>query len=163
MLQIIDSPDHIAQVCEVQVVYKTKSPVPLSERPILNTPKKYYEVMYSEIIQKELSLETAEVMYALLVDATLRPMFMIRLGQGTLNSTQVDIKALFRAIVMIPCTGVVLMHNHPSGSVTPSAQDDRLTKTIATACESVFVRLLDHLIVSPFDDDFYSYGNNQQL
>ena len=51
--------------------------------------------------------------------------------------------------------GLVLCHNHPSGNLRPSVQDDRITRACREACETLQLRMLDHLIIAP--QGYYSY------
>jgi len=50
---------------------------------------------------------------------------------------------------------VILVHNHPSGRVEPSSEDRRLTEKIKAACETVSIKVLDHLIVG--DNQYFSF------
>ena len=59
-------------------------------------------------------------------------------------------------------TSIIITHNQPSGNPIPSVHDDSLTKKIKSACELMDIRLLDHIIVTPFDS-FYSYCNEGRL
>jgi DNA repair protein RadC len=57
--------------------------------------------------------------------------------------------------------GMILVHNHPSGNLTPSAQDDSITQRIKKAAELLDMRVLDHIIVST--EGYYSYNDNSRL
>ena len=56
---------------------------------------------------------------------------------------------------------LVLVHNHPSGSIRPSREDDRLTKELNTACQLMNIRIVDHVIVT--DGSFYSYADEGRI
>ena len=56
---------------------------------------------------------------------------------------------------------IILVHNHPSGNLTPSAQDDALTAKIKEAGKIMEINIIDHLIVTP--DSYYSYADNGRL
>ena len=58
-------------------------------------------------------------------------------------------------------TSVILVHNHPSGSVSPSRNDDHVTKLVKEACELMRIVFLDHLIVS--HSDYFSYREKTDL
>lgn len=68
------------------------------------------------------------------------------LFEGTLTQTSVYPRELIRAALSLNAAAVILTHNHPSGSLTPSAADKALTDTLKTALTTVDVRLLDHVI-----------------
>ncbi|EGV02292.1 DNA repair protein RadC [Streptococcus oralis subsp. tigurinus] len=58
-------------------------------------------------------------------------------------------------------TSVILVHNHPSGAVSPSQNDDHVTKLVKEACELMGIVFLDHLIVS--HSDYFSYREKTDL
>ena len=72
---------------------------------------------------------------------------------GTLTSTSVYPREIVMAAMRHAASAVVLAHNHPSGTVTPSRADEALTQTLKAALALVDVRVLDHVIV----------GGNQAL
>ena len=67
---------------------------------------------------------------------------------GTLTQTSVYPRAIVEAALKHRAASVVLAHNHPSGSVTPSRADEALTQTLKAALALVDVSVLDHIIVS---------------
>jgi DNA repair protein RadC len=58
-------------------------------------------------------------------------------------------------------TVIALAHNHPSGSVRPSREDDMITKKVADACATMRIHLLDHLILT--DGEYYSYREEGKI
>lgn len=66
---------------------------------------------------------------------------------GTINSAAVYPREIIKEILKLEAVAIILCHNHPSGAVTPSGSDRALTKKVKTACDSIDVRLLDHIIV----------------
>lgn len=85
----------------------------------------------------------------------------VRISRGGLASTQVDVRCILREALLKRATAFVLCHNHPSGNRTPSADDDRLTQSVAVASKTMNIRLLDHLIVT--DGGYYSYADEGRL
>ena len=57
--------------------------------------------------------------------------------------------------------GIIVAHNHPSGNLRPSAEDDRLTKRIKDAAALLDIKLLDHLIIG--SGGYYSYADEGRL
>ncbi|MEO7270422.1 MAG: JAB domain-containing protein [Vicinamibacterales bacterium] len=79
------------------------------------------------------------------------------LSRGTRNSTPVSIPEVFVPACLTPgTTGLMVVHNHPSGDPTPSADDARLTLRLCAAADVLDIALLDHLIVSD-DQRYYSF------
>ena len=70
------------------------------------------------------------------------------LSRGTRSSTPISIPDVFVPACLTPgTTGVIVVHNHPSGDPTPSADDARLTIRLCTAADALELPLIDHLIV----------------
>ena len=103
-------------------------------------------------LMRDLPVEECWVM---LLNQAAKVIDMLRISQGGLASTQVDVRCVLREALLKRATSIVLCHNHPSGSVTPSADDDRLTQALDQASKTMNIRLLDHLIVT--DGAYYSY------
>jgi DNA repair protein RadC len=77
------------------------------------------------------------------------------LFKGTINSSIVHPREVFKEALLEGATGVILMHNHPGGSLVPSRSDDETTVALIDAGIIMGVQVLDHLIVNR--DDYYSY------
>jgi DNA repair protein RadC len=73
---------------------------------------------------------------------------MVTVYQGNVSSSLVRIAELFRDAVRLNATGLILVHNHPSGDPTPSPDDLRLTAETLAAGRLLDVQVLDHLIVA---------------
>ncbi|MBR6638775.1 MAG: hypothetical protein IKL35_00250, partial [Muribaculaceae bacterium] len=58
-------------------------------------------------------------------------------------------------------SGIILVHNHPSGNCNPSNEDDRLTHRIKEAATLLDIKLFDHIIITP--NSYYSYTDNSRL
>jgi DNA repair protein RadC len=67
--------------------------------------------------------------------------------QGTVNSSVVRIAEVFKPAVIRTCPAIVVVHNHPSGDVTPSDEDVRTTRLLVQAGQLLDIELLDHVIV----------------
>jgi DNA repair protein RadC len=78
-----------------------------------------------------------------------------RLEEGTIDRAVVDPRRVVESALRRGAAAVVLAHNHPNGNVTPSEQDKVLTRALVMAAETVQLKILDHLIVSP--DEAYSF------
>ena len=73
---------------------------------------------------------------------------LVTVYQGNVSSSLVRIAELFRDAVRLNASGVILVHNHPSGDTTPSPDDLRLTAEALAAGKLLDIQLLDHLIVA---------------
>jgi len=102
-----------------------------------------------------------EQMAALFLDTKNRPVGRHLVSVGTVDSTPVQPRDVFRAaLVAGAVNGIILAHNHPSGDVTPSRCDDEVTRLIARAGTLLGIRLLDHVVLAP-DGGHFSYRDRR--
>ncbi|MHC0447214.1 RadC family protein [Flavobacterium sp. 3-218] len=78
-----------------------------------------------------------------------------QLSKGGIAGTTVDIRLIFKLAFEKCATGLILCHNHPSGSLIPSDADKQITKKIREAGEKLDVKVLDHLIIT--ESKYYSF------
>jgi DNA repair protein RadC len=71
--------------------------------------------------------------------------------QGTVNSSVVRIAEVFKPAVIRTCPAIVVVHNHPSGDVTPSDEDVRTTRLLVEAGQLLDIELLDHVVVGRYN------------
>lgn len=102
-----------------------------------------------------------EKCYVLLLNNMNRVIEHVQIGVGGLSATVVDVRLVMREALMKRATTIALCHNHPSGNLKPSREDDRLTANVSGACKVMNVRLLDHIIVT--DGAYYSYNDEARL
>jgi len=89
-----------------------------------------------------------EECWALYLASSGRIIERMRVSQGGVQATVVDCKLIVKRAIELLATQIVLVHNHPSGSVEPSRQDMELTERVAEAAKLFDMRLLDHVIIS---------------
>ena len=75
---------------------------------------------------------------------------------GEVNNALASPRELLKAAILSNATGVIMLHNHPSGSLQPSRQDISLTDKLKIVCDLVDVKLLDHIIVGR-GNEYYSF------
>ncbi|MDE6382730.1 MAG: DNA repair protein RadC [Paramuribaculum sp.] len=83
------------------------------------------------------------------------------ISRGGTAATYVETKLIIKHAVETLANGIILVHNHPSGQLRPSAQDDTLTRKIKAAAELLDIHVLDHLIIA--GGSFYSYADEGRL
>ena len=120
------------------------------ERPDLGTATRIYNHMHP--VMQDLDVEE---FWALFLNQHYRLIKKIRISHGGITETAVDIRIIIREAILSNTTILAVCHNHPSGSLKPSRQDDELTKSIKRACELMHIHFLDHVIVT--DGHYYSY------
>ncbi|MCL2650806.1 MAG: DNA repair protein RadC [Candidatus Azobacteroides sp.] len=85
----------------------------------------------------------------------------IKISQGGVTQTVVDNKLIIKEALNRLAPGIVLCHNHPSGNVRPSKDDDFMTKRIIECCRMFEIDVFDHLIIA--DNNYYSYADEGRL
>ncbi len=111
------------------------------------------EVMHSPTVVKQyLQLELAqlkhEVFAVLFLDTQNRLLSYQPMFRGSLSQAMVYPREVAKTALTLGANGVVLAHNHPSGSVRPSKEDIELTKTMQVALGVIDVTVRDHIIVA---------------
>ena len=98
---------------------------------------------------------THEESWALMLNNRGKMLRKVKLSEGGRTATVVDVRILCKKAILAEASSVVLVHNHPSGSLRPSKDDDNLTRAVKNALSVLDIRLLDHVIVT--DNGYYSY------
>lgn len=80
---------------------------------------------------------------------------------GGMNGTLVDVRLLFKWALEFGASSLILGHNHPSGSLQPSKDDEKLTDKIKEAGDCLDIKVLDHIIVT--EKDYFSFADNALL
>ena len=137
----------ILAACELGKRRQMESP---EERPRLDHSTKIYNLMHP--LMQDLDVEE---FWVLLLNQQYRLIKKLRIARGGITATTVDIRLIIREAVLCNATQLVACHNHPSGGIMPSKQDDQLTLSIMNACKLMNIHFADHVIVT--DGHYYSY------
>lgn len=105
---------------------------------------------------EDIAKSDREQMVAVFLNAKNHPVGRQTISIGTLNATLVSGREVYKGALAANTNAIILGHNHPSGVVTPSQEDNAVTKAIAGAGQLLQIALLDHVILSP-DGGHYSY------
>jgi len=98
-----------------------------------------------------------EEFWVLYLNSANRVIHKCRLSSGGITHTIVDIRLLFKNALEQGAVSLILVHNHPSGSTTPSKEDLELTERVRNAGDTLDIKLLDHIIVT--EKEYYSINN----
>lgn len=104
-----------------------------------------------------------ERMIALALDGRNRVLGWHLVGKGGATTCIVEPTAVWRALVMMGALGVVLVHNHPSGQPTPSAEDVAITDRLRRGGDLLGIRILDHVIVTAERGSYFSFKDGGLL
>jgi DNA repair protein RadC len=97
-----------------------------------------------------------EEFHLLALDSQSQVLREVLITRGLLNSSLVHPREVFRAAIVEAAAGVIVVHNHPSGDPTPSAEDRAVTQQLAAAGRLLDLPLYDHVIIA--GDRFVSFA-----
>jgi DNA repair protein RadC len=112
------------------------------ERDRLASPRDVYERM--RLLMRDLPHEEFHVLLLNTQNHVLRDLQVTR---GTLDASLVHPREVFRPAIVEAAAGVILVHNHPSGDPTPSAEDRAVTRQLREAGRVIGIDVLDHVVV----------------
>lgn len=128
----------------------------VKERIAILSSKDVYECFYPMMCD----LPTEEC-WVLLLNQASKIIDKTKISAGGLSATAVDVRCILREALLKRASAIVLCHNHPSGNIRPSKEDDLLTRHVAQASECMDIRLVDHIILT--DGAFYSYADEGRI
>ena len=140
-----------SQVSEIQVSY---TPNLLVDMSIKNSKKSF------ELILNEWELETLQMqeeVKILLLNRSNKVLGIYSLAKGGLTSCIVDVRIILSIALKTLATGIILVHNHPSGNLKPSKADLDITKKLKQSCDLLDISFLDHLIITK--DNYFSFAD----
>ena len=85
----------------------------------------------------------------------------IQLSKGGITGTLVDVRLVLKTALQIGAIGLILTHNHPSGTLVPSQADKNITQKLKIASESIDIKVLDHLIIT--EKAYFSFADENLL
>ncbi len=137
----------ILAACELGKRRQREQP---EQRPELSTATRMYNYLHPRM--QDLDVEEA---WVLLMNQNFKLIKSLRLSHGGITETAVDVRLIIKEAVLCNATILALAHNHPSGSICPSREDNRLTQSVKQACDVMRIHFADHIIVA--DGCYYSY------
>ena len=116
--------------------------------------------IYKHLLPKIRDLDVEEA-YIVLMNNNFKHIKTVRLSHGGITETAVDVRLIIKEAVLCNATVVALAHNHPSGNIQPSGNDDQITRQVQRACDAMRLHFLDHVIVT--DGAYFSYHESGKL
>ena len=84
-----------------------------------------------------------------------------QLSKGGITGTLVDVRLALKTALEVGAVGIILTHNHPSGTLKPSEADKQITKKLKNAGENLDIKVLDHLIIT--ENAYFSFADEGML
>jgi DNA repair protein RadC len=113
-----------------------------TERPVIHSPQDAYDVLNCFM-----SVLDHEELWVINLDTRHRMMNLVKLYQGSVNSSQIRVAEVFRPAIVDNAPAILLAHNHPSSDPTPSPDDVSVTHSIVQAGKLLDIEVLDHLVI----------------
>lgn len=162
------SPNELAK--QVKGIGKAKAvaisaALELGKRRRLLLPKQLESIKSSTSVAEEfypiMSDLTHEEFWVLLLNKANKQIGKYKISSGGISSTIVDSRIILKYAIENLASNVVLVHNHPSGSLSPSRDDIELTKKIIIGCKALDIIVLDHIIIG--QNKYYSFSDEGLL
>lgn len=127
---------------------------------ILNRAELVYEYMKDTLEVHPMQ----EVFYVILLNRKNRPLGRVAITFGTANAALAHPREVYRPAIVGGASGIICVHNHPSGDPAPSAPDIHVTRQLREASKAVDIELLDHVILGrpecdPLGRGYYSFSD----
>lgn len=134
-----------------KIKYMAKTPPP--KKDVLNSPRRV--VSMSTAIFNELDGgSSVEHFGAIFLNSQNEMIGFKAFNTGTVDQVAVYPRMIIHTGLMVGASGIILVHNHPSGYTNPSEEDRRLTRTLKEAARLFDIRILDHLVTNENGDHF---------
>ena len=142
-------------IAEVQVSYNPEKTIDFK----LENSRSSFQLLLKS--WDEGRIEMQEEVKVLLLNTSNKVLGIYSLAQGGISGCHVDIRLILAVALKSVASGLILVHNHPSGSIRPSDIDKRITEKLKLACQLVDIKLLDHLIITK--NDYFSFADEEIL
>jgi len=120
----------------------------------------------AEVIRRtitECGQSDREQMVVLMLDVKNRIIGTNIVSVGSVSSSIVCLRELFKPVILANSAALIIGHNHPSGDLQPSVEDNNITKWIFAGAHLLGITLHDHLIINIESKEYYSYAGNNLL
>lgn len=112
-----------------------------------NNPKKIYELS----LAANLPNYAEEFFYILCLDTKTHCKGLLEVSHGTVDRCIVSPREVFQRALLMGASSIILLHNHPSNDVTPSKEDQDITRRMIDAGRILNIPVLDHIIIGKFE------------
>jgi DNA repair protein RadC/antirestriction protein ArdC len=151
--QLLETPEQLAKHQAFLDLYRMSSSL-TREKPILSSPTIAAGYMHSVINQ----VHDKESLVVAFLNTKNRVIDYEQVSIGTINSSVIHPREVFRNAILNKAVSVLLCHNHPSGDLTPSPEDLAVTKSLKEAGEMLGIPVVDHIIITGLNrQDVYSF------
>lgn len=141
-----------------KVSIRLVSDIPLLSKERMDSPEAAIRVA-----GKYLSEMDRELLAVINLNSKLQPINFNVVSIGTVNQSLAVPREILKSAVLSNATHMIMMHNHPSGELTPSKDDVIVTSKLIAATELLGISLVDHIIVGPNKKDYFSMSKKESV
>lgn len=144
---------------------KIKAGLELGRRLNISQKLKRFSITHpkyvADVFLDDLNYEMKEYFYILLLDTKNRIISKEKISEGSLNAAIVHPREVFKPAIKKSSNAIILVHNHPSGDISPSVEDINITHRLMEVGEIVGIKVLDHIIIG--DGQYLSLKENKYI
>ncbi len=122
------------------------------EKPKISSSRSVFDVMQPIIGELQ-----HEEFWIIFLNNANKIQLKTQMSKGGITGTLVDTRLIFKQALELAATGLILCHNHPSGTLKPSSSDKQLTSKIKKGGDVLDIKVLDHLIIT--EKEYYSFAD----
>ena len=127
-----------------------------TEREVVRSSREAFQLFYPVLCDLR-----HEELWIALTNRAGKVIDKVKISQGGAGETVADLRLILKTAIHTLCSGILLCHNHPSGNIQPSHDDDVLTSNLEKAAKLMNIKLLDHIII--YDQTYYSYADEGRI
>ena len=142
-------------IAEVQVSYRPEVSLDFK----ISNSRSSFELLLEKWDKDRIQMQ--EEVKILLLNRNNKVLGIYSLAKGGVAGCVVDIKLILAVAIKSLASAIIIVHNHPSGSLKPSQPDIKLTEQLKSACKLLEIQLLDHLIITK--DSYFSFADEGLL
>lgn len=136
--------DPIYDVTEVELTYRNK--IKVKDRPKITSSLVAYEILRQSWDMNKIDLQ--EQFKIILTNRAAHCLGIVTIATGSMSACLVDPKLIFAAALKARANNIILAHNHPSGNLKVSKEDEALTQKICAGGRLLEIDVLDHIIIT---------------
>jgi len=144
-------------VAEVELIYRSK--VKASQRPLISSSSDAYYIFKD--LWEEGKMDLVEQFKVLFLNRANKVLCVNNVSSGGITGTVADPRLIYATALKVNAVSLILAHNHPSGSLKPSRQDEELTQKIKCAGSYFDMKVLDHIILT--SEAYFSFADEGLL
>ena len=156
-METIQNTNTLFQVAEVELSYKSN--IKNVDRIKVSNSREVYNLLLAN--WDKTKIEYVEQFKILLLNRANKVIGIYEVSSGGTTGTVADPKLIFTAALKLNANSIILCHNHPSGNLTPSEEDMKLTRKIKEAGLLLDLIVIDHMIIS--NEGYYSFSDEGKV